>query len=315
MQQPEKPPVIPKRVTVILNPAAGGGQRARRRAELEQLLAQTAREAAFDSSLPPIEWEIIQTAGPHAAANLAAEAAARGSDLIVAAGGDGTCGDVVNGLVGTNARLGVIPLGTGNDFIRCLGLDNNLSRAVHTLFYGKPRPVDLGLTQGRWFINIAGCGFDAVVAERMSKGFRYLRGTPAYVAAVCQCLLSFRPSRMWLTINGERLDVMAMLCAVANAQYYGGGMCIAPDARIDDGLLDVCIVGDMGRLEFLRAFPQVFKGAHVTHPKVTMLRGRHVTIESDMPLPVLVDGDVLTNTPVEFTLVSHAIHVMAPPTP
>jgi len=292
-----------RRITIILNPAAGRGQGARCRAELEHLLR-------MESESLSVEWGILETPAPGTGTALAARAAALGADLVVAAGGDGTYGEVVNGLVGTGAKLGILPLGTGNDFSRCLGLGTDLKQAVATLFQGMPRWIDLGRVQDRWFINIAGCGFDAVVAERINRGFRYLHGTAAYVAAVYQCLLSFRPAMMRLTLDGETREVRAMLCAIANASSYGGGIQIAPDARIDDGWFDVCLIGEVGKWEFVRVFPRAFKGAHVGHPKVTMLRARHVVIESNPPLPVLADGDISGTTPVEFTLVPHAIEVM-----
>jgi diacylglycerol kinase (ATP) len=290
---------------VVLNPTAGRGQGRARRAELERLLADCASNEIG-------AWRIVETTAPGEAAILAREAAREGAEVVAAAGGDGTYGEVVNGLVGAAARLGILPLGTGNDFSRALGLGTDLAHAVRTLFQGVPRAIDLGRCGDRWFINVAGCGFDAIVAERVNRGFRHLRGTSAYVAAVLQSLVAFRPAAMRLTIDGETREVRAMLCCIANASSYGGGMRIAPDARIDDGLFDLCLLAEAGRWEFLRAFPRVFRGTHTTHPKVTMLRARHVEIESDPSLPVLIDGDVVCRTPVTLDLVPRAIEVMAP---
>jgi diacylglycerol kinase (ATP) len=172
--------------------------------------------------------------------------------------------------------------------------------------------VDVGRTQGRWFLNVAGCGFDAVVARRVNQGFRFLHGTAAYVAAVLHSLATFRPATLRLTLDGDIREERAMLCSVANARCYGGGMWIAPDARLDDGLFDLCLLREVGMVEFLRAFPRVFRGTHTTHPKVTMLRARHIVIESEPPLPVLIDGEVVGTTPAEFILAPHAISVMSP---
>lgn len=270
------------------------------------------------------------TAGPGSATALAAAAAADGADVVAAAGGDGTCSEVLNALVGTNARLGLIPLGTGNDLARSLGLlqvasceigsgtgrleASPLGAALSNLVHGVAHPVDLGFVHGRWFINVAGCGFDAVVAERINCGFRYVRGTAAYLAATLQTLITFRPAQVRITTDGETRAMRAMLCAVANAQSYGGGMKVCPQAEMDDGLFDICIIGDAGALEFLCAFPRVFPGTHITHPKVTMLQARHVVIESDPPLPLLVDGEVIGTTPAEFTLHPRAIEIMIPKT-
>jgi len=192
------------------------------------------------------------------------------------------------------------------------GISNNLEFAVQTILCGTPQSVDLGQVKGRWFINVAGCGFDAVVAERINQGFRYLHGTPAYIAAVLQSLHTFRAATLRLTLDGLTHELRAMLCAVANAQGYGGGMKVAPDAQIDDGMFDLCIIREAGALEFLRAFPSVFRGTHVTHPKVTMFCARHVVIESEPPLPLLVDGEIMGTTPAEFTIQPKAIEVLVP---
>jgi diacylglycerol kinase (ATP) len=302
-----------RQVAVVLNPAAGRGQGARQRAELERRLTDVAEYLSHFDDVPPAQWRILETTAPGRGSVLAADAAAQGADVVAAAGGDGTCGEVVNGLVGTGARFGILPLGTGNDFARCLGLGTDLERAVETLFCGASKPVDLGCVQGRWFLNIAGCGFDAVVAERVNRGFRALRGTAAYLAAVYQSLRDFRPAAMRLTLDGETRELRAMLCAICNATHYGGGMRIAPGARLDDGQFDICLLSEAGKMEFLAAFPRVFRGTHVTHPKVTMLRARQVVVESDPPMPILVDGDVIGTTPAEFTIAPRALEVMAPP--
>lgn len=296
-----------RHVTVVLNPTAGRKQGTERRAELERLLCEQAQR------LPePPTWNIVETTGAGTASRLAAAATAEGADIVAAAGGDGTLSEVMNGLIGTGAKLAVLPLGTGNDFIRTLGLPPELPRAVETLFHGRPKPIDIGQVQGRWFLNIAGCGFDAVVAERVNRGFRFLRGTSAYLAAVFLSLMNFRPAALSLTLDGETREAKAMLCSVCIAQYYGGGMRVAPDALLDDGLFDLFLLGDVGKIEFLRAFPRVFQGTHITHPRVTMLRARTVRIESETPLPIFLDGDIIGTTPAEFTLHPKAIEIMAP---
>src|SRR5262249_1470160 len=205
-----------------------------------------------------------------------------------------------------------LPLGTGNDFSRHLGLDTNLERAVDTLFKGAPKAVDVGETQGRYFLNVAGCGFDAVVAERVNRGYRHLHGTSAYVAGVLQGLSTYKPASFLITIDGQERTTRAMLCTVANSRSYGGGMIVAPEASIEDGLFDICLLKSCGKLEFMMAFPRVFKGTHTSHPKVEMARASHVRVETDPPLPVLVDGDVVGTTPAEFTIHQRAIRVMTP---
>ena len=296
-----------RQITVILNPKAGRGMGTLRRPELERRLKEVVSQCA-----EPIAWKIIETEAKGQGIVLAHEAAKTGADTVAAAGGDGTLNEVVNGLVGTEAILGLLPMGTGNDFARCLGIGTDLQKGIETLIYGKARPVDLGQAHGRWFLNIAGCGFDAQVAERANRGFPLLRGTGAYLAAIAHSLLHLKPATLTLTLDGETQTIRALMCSVANATSYGGGMMVTPDAKIDDGLFDICLLRAAGRLEFLLAFPRVFKGTHTMHKRVTMLRAKVVRIESDVPLPLLIDGEVIGTTPVEFILVSHAIRVMAP---
>lgn len=304
-------PFVPRHIVVVLNPTSGRGEGTKRREVLRQLLnAAVARWQTQTGET--LRWELVESTRRGEATMLAEQAAARGADVVAAAGGDGTLGEVVNGIVGTHAVLAVVPLGTGNDFARCLGIGTDLECAVETLVFGTPMWMDLGKTDDRWFCNIAGCGFDAVVADRINCGIRGLRGAPAYVAAILRSLADFRPAHLTLTLDGETRTLRAMLCSVANAPMYGGGMRIAPDARIDDGWFDVCILGDTGTWEFLRAFPRVFQGTHVSHPKVTMLRAQHVRVESTPLLPTLVDGEIIGATPSEFHLHPRAIRILCP---
>lgn len=289
-------------IAVVLNPVAGRGAATRLRPRIEQLLSVRAAGG----------WKIFTTTAPGEATAIAARCAAEGYELVAAAGGDGTLSEVMNGVIGTPAALGLLPVGTGNDFARTVGLYGDLDRAVDTLLQGDPRPIDVGCVRGRWFLNIAGCGFDAVVAQRTNNGPRFLTGTAAYLLAVLQTLATYRAAALRLTADGETIFRRAMMCSVANARTYGGGMRIAPDAQLDDGLFDVCLLAEAGTVEFLRAFPQVFRGTHVSHPKITMLRARSVTIETDPPLPVLIDGDVAAPTPVTFTIQPAALRFQFP---
>jgi len=292
-------------IVVVLNPKAGRHRAIRYQSALQHLLEQVSRRSGMT-------WRIVQTTGPGHATELARQAAEGGASLVVAAGGDGTCGEVANGIVGTSARLGVLPLGTGNDFARCAGISENLQIAVENLFTGQPRRIDLGSVAGRYFINVAGCGFDAAVARRVNQGFGFLHGTAAYVAAVFETILTFKPVSMRIIIDNEEQNLHALLCTVANTSSYGGGMRIAPYARIDDGLLDVCMVKAVSKLEFARVFPRVFSGTHVAHPCFLMHVARQIRVDSTPPVPVLVDGDVVGTTPADFRVHPGAIEVILP---
>lgn len=234
--------------------------------------------------------------------------------MVVAAGGDGTIHAVAQGLINTNVPLGILPMGTGNDLARTLGIPSDPVLAAGLLFDHEPLPMDAvrfrcSGSEG-YSLNIAGVGFDATVAQRINDGFRFLRGTTAYLAAVLQCLTTYRPVQLSITFDGETFESDAMLCAVANARFYGGGMQIAPNAKVDDGLIDVVVVGGVSKLEFLRQFPRVFKGTHLSHPAVRSFRGKSVLIGSNEPIPVLADGEIVGLTPVEFKVVPGALRVV-----
>lgn len=291
------------RIVVISNPVSGRG---RGRVGLAQVRELVNAQGGADR----VEYRL--TTRPGEALELARAAALEGAEVVAAAGGDGTVGDVVNGIMGTGARLAVLPLGTGNDLARHLGLVGSLATAVTAMLSGRPYVVDVGKVRDRWFINVAGCGFDALVAQRVNRGFRWLRGAAAYTAAMLDCLKRFKPVRMRVELDDEILDVHAMLCTIANSSSYGGGMRIAPDADMADGVLDVCLLHACGKLEFLRAFPQVFAGNHVDHRRVSMYRSSRIVVHSEPPMPLLVDGEVVGTTPAEFVTHRGALEVLVP---
>lgn len=293
----------PRRIRVILNPAAGRGEGARRAAEIESFLAKASSDLVG-------EWRVWPTRGPGHARELAAQALAEGANVLAAAGGDGTLNEVLNGAWAGPATFAVLPVGTGNDFARALAFGTDFGAALDALARGAPRRADVGFVNDRAFLNIAGCGFDAMVADRINRGYRSLRGTGAYVAAVVECLCRYRAAEFRILCGEEELTFRAMLCSVANTPSYGGGMRIAPDATIDDGLFDIAVVRETSRFEFLRAFPSVFKGQHTEHPKYLHRRARWVRVESDPPMPVLVDGEVVGTTPATFTIRPGAISVL-----
>ena len=289
------------RAVAILNPVAGRGRGARAEGRLSGWFGVHFRGTSLE---PPALWVTTQETSAH---SLAERAVRDGYDLVVVCGGDGTLNGVVNGLAGSRVALGLVPLGTGNDFARAIGVPLDPEKAIRQIAAGDSRKVDLGVRDGRRFINVAGCGFDAEVARCVNAGLGRLNGAAAYVTAVVRTLWTFRPGRFRVSVDGSVFDGPAMLCAVANGIGYGGGMRVAPRARYDDGLLDVCIVGACGRAEFLSAFPRVFRGAHLNHPKVSYLRGCTVRIECDPPQPVLIDGELDTMTPARFEVLPNAL--------
>ncbi len=310
-----------RRIAIIMNPTSSRGKAKSRQKQLCELMDSAIAEATANGH--SIEYQILETTAPGSSirtgqadqgsgAYLAHQAIKEGATTIVAAGGDGTVGEVANAVIGTNISFGVLPLGTGNDFARTLGVGTDLALAVRTVVFGKPIEVDLGKGPGGYFINVAGCGFDAEVAYHINHKSRRLRGTSAYLVAVVSTLMKLKPYPITLTIDGVVQHETVMLCAVANAKTYGGGMRIAPNADISDGLFDIVLVGKVSKFEFLRTFPKVFKGTHLDHPQVKVLRGQTVRIESDRKMPVLADGEEIGFAPVEFSLLKGGLRVLVP---
>jgi diacylglycerol kinase (ATP) len=248
--------------------------------------------------------------------DVARRAAAGDAELIVAVGGDGHLAAVGEGLVGSDVPLAVLPAGSANDYARIIGMPRkDVRAAIEAILNGVPRSVDAitvaNAAGSRVFMNVIGTGFDAVVAQTAGR-IPFLRGGGRYVAAIVRELPRFRAATLQLTVDGQPHQLSAMMVAIANGHSYGGGMRIAPDAALDDGTLDICIVGDVSKAAFMRAFPRVFKGTHVTHPAVTMLRGREIAIDAERQLPLVGDGELISGLPARIKVVPAALSVVFP---
>lgn len=286
------------RVKLIVNPIAGRG----RGAKLKDTLIAALREAnaEFDAAVT----------GQHGAGRIIAkQAAAEGYDVIVAAGGDGTVNEVVNGLAGSKAALGVLPLGTGNDFAMMMGMPNDPLAALGRILYGRRLPVDLCRINDRFFASSVGAGFDGEVAHAANHSFRHLRGMIVYILAVFSTVFSYRPRHVRISIDGESFERDITLMAVANSRSYGGGMRVTPNALADDGFLEVCIAERMNPFRILYMLPKFISGKHLSAPEITSYRAREIVIESAQPLYYQVDGEVLRDTRLSFRIIPHGLLV------
>ena len=279
---------MPDRFYVILNPTAGRGAAARAwpgvRAVLEGAGARV---------------ELAETARHGHAVELAETAARAGWPAVVAVGGDGTVHEVANGLLrasdggATTAALGIVPVGSGNDFALLAGLPRDAAGAARAIVSGAERRVDVGRVGDRWFTNGVGVGLDARVAVEANRN-RRLRGIGIYLWALARVLGSFRPPVVRVEIDGgEVMERPMTLVTVGNGGRHGGGFWICPAAKIDDGLLDVCVCDGLGTLQILRFLPMTLRGTHVGASCVHMRTARRVRITSDTPLPVHADGEIL----------------------
>jgi diacylglycerol kinase (ATP) len=299
-------------VTVIINPASGRGKGRKAIPVIQRCFADHGIPLKIVETERPGQAVSTGEFVPGSAGWYAAEAVSKRARVIIAAGGDGTVGEVANALMGTPTALGILPVGTGNDMVRSLGISRNLPEAIAQFVHGRIRRIDAGRSPNGYFVNIAGVGFDAEVAHAINHRFRHLHGTTAYLVAVISTLARYRPQEIELEIDGVCHRERIMLCAVANAQSYGGGMRVAPTARLDSGKFEIVLVGDVSRWEFLKTFPSVFKGTHVSHPKVKVFTGESVQITSPVPLPVLADGEEIGSTPVHFSIVPSGLTVVVP---
>jgi len=255
-------------------------------------------------------FEYVLTKAPGEAKDIAAGACNRGFTRVVAVGGDGTVSEVVNGLAFSDMEMGIIPAGTGNDFIRTVGIPNDPNGALAVLEEGYSEYMDLGRHEKGFFINVAGVGLDAEVARATNEDVKFLTGTPAYVFALVMTLLRFSPREAAVEIDGKTIHRRLWLVSVGNAKYYGGGMMICPDAVVDDGLLEIGMVNDMSRLEILRFLPRVFSGGHKNHPAFEVFRGKQVKISFETPTAAHADGDYIGVTPASFSIMPRALKVI-----
>lgn len=298
---------------IIANPTAGNGR-------VRRLLPWLADDATRSGA------RLAVTTRAGEAEELTAEAAANGIARVVVVGGDGTLQEAVNGLAEARSEvvLGLLPAGSGNDLARSLGLPRHPRKALDVARGSDHVTIDVAeATDGggrrRRFASAGGTGFDAQVAETMARPrAAWQRGRIGYLVSALAELRRYRNAQVRLSwqdgTRGElSAELGALLVAFANGPYYGGGMRIAPAARPDDGELELCIVGDISRLEALRQLPGLYRGAHVGHPAVRFVRARTLRIEGD-PAPVHLDGEPFGRLPLAVTVHPAALRVAAPGT-
>lgn len=270
-----------KKYKLIANPAAGRGKA--NAAVLRVVEHFKAKGATFDLEL---------TTAPGQAAGMARKALGE-FDVIVAVGGDGTVNEIVPGMLFSGKPLGIIPSGSGNDFIKSLGIPNNIETAVDIILKGEARVIDAGKINGMYFANGVGIGFDAAVNRASYEINHSKRGLWLYVCALVRTLGRFDPVPVKITMNGGTIEQDIFLLTIGNGTTCGGGFKLTPHAKVDDGLLDVTIVNPLGVPTLLWHLPKVFLG---TIDKVTsyarLMRTAKLSVSSIHPIPVHVDGEI-----------------------
>jgi YegS/Rv2252/BmrU family lipid kinase len=298
---------------VIVNPVAAGGKVGRRWPQLSDVL--TRGGLCFHAEL---------TERPGHATEIARSAVDEGFRHIVSVGGDGTVNEVVNGLVvdgrvPPDVVLSIVPGGTGSDFVRVLHISRDPVQACETVLGDTVRTVDMGeihcIRDGRpivrYFVNVAGVGFDGETCVRVNRMSKRITGTLPYLSALFVTLLSYKNKDVQLTVDGQRYAGCFNSVVICNGQYFGGGMWVGPRAAADDGIFDVVILKDLTKPELIVNIPRIYRGTHLTHPKVESLQGRETQIEAQQRMFIQAEGELVGETPASFRILPAALNLRA----
>lgn len=307
-----------QRTLVIANPRSGNGATGRR---------WLALEARVREVLGPVE--VVHTSGPRDAVRLARDGALAGFERVLVAGGDGTLSEVVTGLLdaGRSERvdLGLLPLGTGGDFLRSLGTPRDLEGSLACIAAGRGRRVDAGRVSfldgsgepaEACFVNVASFGISALTDELVARSTKRLGGTMSFLIGTLRAIARYRSEVVRVLVDGEPVhDGPLVLGAAANGRCFGGGMQIAPRASIDDGQLDVVLLSQMSRARLLSRLPLVYGGRHLDQPEVSLHRGRVIEAQA-LPgrVRLELDGEPLGALPARFEILPGALRLLGPPT-
>lgn len=288
----------------LVNPVAGRGAGRRNLDRLRRWAVRTG-------------GDVVLSEGPRDLTDQARRAAEDGVERLVVAGGDGTQHFAVRGLAGSPCALAVVPLGSGNDLGLSLDVPRKLEDALERAVEGEVRSIDLGRVDAPdgpiHFAIYCGVGFDSEVTRVANEQVRFVRGPLIYPWAVLKTLVGFTPPTLRVTHDEGEYHRRAMFATAANGPTFGGGMRIAPDARMDDGLFDLVLVDTVSKLRLLRIFPQVYRGRHLDQPEVTVVRTRRLHLAVDRPMVLYGDGEALTPIPedgLEITVEPAALRVV-----
>jgi YegS/Rv2252/BmrU family lipid kinase len=289
-----------RKLCLIVNPNAGGGRTAKALPEVEQALR-----------LHQLEYRVELTRSIEHAIELAKEATQRG-EVSVSYGGDGLAGAVAHALRGTDGILGVLPGGRGNDFARKLAIPTDPAPAAEILAHADPRTVDVAEVDGRTYLGIASYGFDSDCQD-LANATTVVKGQLVYVYSALRTLAAWKPAKLSFSADGgEERTITGYAVAACNSGVFGGGMALAPDASMEDGLLDVALTLDSSKLNYVRGIPKVFKGTHLEDPSFELFRARELRVDAERPFRIYADGDPIGTLPATIRAVPGALRVLAP---
>lgn len=285
----------------LVNPVAGGGKALGYADNIRTIMNENGLEYKMITSTRPGETTTIVESNPD-------------WEICVAVGGDGTVNEVARGILNRGGGiLAIIPGGTGNDLAKSLGIEENLHVSLNNLVRGRVKEIDLGKVKDMFFFNISSLGFDSEVVRHTDKIKRFVKGKTSYILGVITALVVYRSRRMAFEVDGRHIERRATLVAVGNGRYYGGGMMILPMAKVDDGLLDVCVVKDISNLRILTLLPTIFKGEHVKYDKyVEFHTAKKIVVKAEGRYLLNIDGELfeIKDEEVEFRLAEERLSVI-----
>ncbi len=307
-------PQAPEKTIFLVNPASANGSTGRRWPELARRAAAAGLEGAT----------LFSERQGHLA-ELAREAALDGAELLVVVGGDGSVNEVANGLAGLGRQpeVAIVPRGTGWDFSRTFGIPRKVDDAVHVALEGDVRTIDVGRASYRaWdgsdattsFANVASAGMSGAIAQRANETTKALGGKASYLWATFAVFSGWEATEIEVVVDGQRRTGRMFDVVVANGRFFGGGLQICPEAEPDDGLFDVLTIGDVTKRDLVLTMPKMYRGTHLPHPKAELLRGPSVTVTSETPLPIELDGEQPGTTPATFEVAAGALRLRVPRT-
>jgi diacylglycerol kinase (ATP) len=300
------------KIIILHNPASG------RRKGREKFLGALDRFHSLGE-----QPEVQESRDPQHLVELARQAAAEKPDVLVSAGGDGTHHYVMNGMFGSEVPLGILSVGSGNDLATGLGIPLEPTIAASALIYGRTWQIDVArvvsprnpsgrAAESRIYSCIAGAGFDAIVTRFANDHVHRVHGSAAYAWSILRCLKFYRPFAVAIQSEKRSFSGNLIFVTIGNSTTYGGGLKMAPQARLDDGLLDVCIVTEMSKLELLRWIPNAYRGTHLKNPRILYFQAEKVTLESESRLELFADGEFIQDLPATIDVVPRSLNVIVP---
>lgn len=282
----------------IVNPTAGNGMTMEAVPQIKEYCRSNG-----------IDYKIICTKYPGHGTEIAKKEITSGYSGIIAVGGDGTLLEVANGLFGSTVPLGVLPMGTGNDFARTANIPEDLYAALEKIKKNRITTIDVGRVGDKYFLNVASLGLDAEIAEDVQSNKHWIKGKAAYYLSVLKKFVTYRCKSVSIYIDDKKLDTKILLAAIANGKYYGGGMKVNPSGALDDGCLDLIVITPVPKYKIPFLLLKFAKGNHLQLPYVKLYKAANIRINSYTKDIINADGEIVSTTPIEFCIIPRSLNI------